>query len=134
MLFFPKFTLNIDVYIFAGFRAQDELKTKLVSQDVVNWKLPSSCDDKELLKYVGGVDLSFSKQDPSIACATLVVLDLKTLEIVYEDFSILRLTVPYVPGFLAFREVINTKFPFLFIAFLFLWSNVYLCCFRLLFF
>lgn len=49
--------------------------------------------------------MSFSKEDPSIACGCIVVLDLQTLQIVYEDYSLLRLQVPYVPGFLAFREV-----------------------------
>lgn len=60
----------------------------------------------EVLKYVGGVDISFSKKDPSVACGTLVVLDFHTLQVVYEDFSVVTLNVPYVPGFLAFREVL----------------------------
>ena len=60
----------------------------------------------EVLKYVGGVDISFSKKDPSLACGTLVVLDFHTLQVVYEDFSVVTLNVPYVPGFLAFREVL----------------------------
>lgn len=58
-----------------------------------------------MLKYVGGVDISFAKDNPSIACGTLVVLDLQTLEVVYEDYSVVTLHIPYVPGFLAFREV-----------------------------
>lgn len=61
--------------------------------------------EEEVLKYVGGVDISYSKEDPSMACGVLVVLDLQTLQIVYEDFSIVTLHVPYLPGFLAFREV-----------------------------
>lgn len=60
----------------------------------------------EILKYVGGVDLSFSKNDPSIACATLAVLDISTLEVVHELSTIVKLRIPYVPGFLAFREVL----------------------------
>lgn len=55
---------------------------------------------------MGGVDLSFARSDPSIACATLVVLDFSTLEVVYEDYASVKLTIPYVPGFLAFREVL----------------------------
>lgn len=60
----------------------------------------------EVLNYVGGVDISFSKEDPSLACGTLVVLDLHSLQVVHEDFSVVTLHVPYVPGFLAFREVL----------------------------
>ncbi|KAK4726008.1 hypothetical protein R3W88_030925 [Solanum pinnatisectum] len=87
-------------------RVQDSLKGKLITEDDFKWRLPTrekegSC---EILKYVGGVDLSFSKDDSSIACGTLVVLDLTTHEVVYEDSSIVRLHIPYLPGFLAFRE------------------------------
>lgn len=64
---------------------------------------------KEVLKYVGGVDISFLKQDPSVACGTLVVLELDSLKVVYDDFSVSKLKIPYLPGFLAFREVLMVK-------------------------
>ncbi|ESR63308.1 endonuclease v [Citrus sinensis] len=91
---------------------QDELKKRLITEDFFTWNLPNSTttntstkeEEEVLLKYIGGVDMSFSKEDPSIACGCIVVLDLQTLQIVYEDYSLLRLQVPYVPGFLAFRE------------------------------
>ncbi|XP_063946147.1 uncharacterized protein LOC108214555 isoform X2 [Daucus carota subsp. sativus] len=89
---------------------QSKLKRKLVTEDDFTWKLASKMrggdegESCEVLKYVGGVDLSFSKEEQSVACATLVVLDLKSLEIVYQDSLVVRLSVPYVPGFLAFRE------------------------------
>ena len=89
----------------------------MVTEDDFTWKLPKPTstatvrgrieegDDKHVLKYVGGVDVSFSKDDPSVACGTIVVLDLGTLEVVYDDYSVVRLQTPYVPGFLALREV-----------------------------
>ncbi|KAM7459695.1 hypothetical protein LguiA_036689 [Lonicera macranthoides] len=97
-------------------QAQDSLKRKVVTEDDFKWKLPTTTKNSltgkhegeeeccRLLKYVGGVDLSFLKDDSSMACGTLVVLDLQTLQAVYEDSSVVRLSVPYVPGFLAFRE------------------------------
>lgn len=94
-----------------NFRIQDELKKKLVTEDDFNWELPSSSsyvdfgERKEVLKYVGGVDVSFLKEDPSIACGTLVVLELDSLNVVYDDFAVDKLQIPYIPGFLAFREV-----------------------------
>lgn len=106
-------------------RVQDSLKERLITEDDFNWKLPNSIELKEeevLLKFVGGVDISFSKEDPSLACGCLVVLDLQTLQLVYEDYSIHNLQVPYVPGFLAFREVSLTQlshYCFFFIALLF---------------
>ncbi|KAJ7958684.1 Endonuclease V-like protein [Quillaja saponaria] len=98
--------------------AQEFLKKKLITEDSFIWKLPaptSICratdvqeeeeeEGMKVLRYIGGVDISFSKEDPLMACGTLVVLDLHTLQIVYEDFSLVTLDVPYVPGFLAFRE------------------------------
>ncbi|VVB10890.1 unnamed protein product [Arabis nemorensis] len=86
---------------------QDRLKEKLIAYDDFPWKLSSSMElreESETLKYVGGVDMSFSKEDSSVACACLVVLELPSLRLVHHDFSFLRLHVPYVPGFLAFRE------------------------------
>ncbi|KAK7293577.1 hypothetical protein RJT34_16445 [Clitoria ternatea] len=83
--------------------AQDILREKLITEDSFTWKLASQ-EEGETLRYVGGVDISFSKDDPSKACATLVVLDFLTLQLVFQDFSFVTLQLPYVPGFLAFRE------------------------------
>nr|CAD1832045.1 unnamed protein product [Ananas comosus var. bracteatus] len=91
-------------------KTQDLLKKKLVLEDDFGWKVPSKesslggSDNKEKLKYIGGVDISFLKEDPSLACGAVVVLDADTLKVVHEEFDIVRLQVPYIPGFLAFRE------------------------------
>lgn len=89
------------------------LRRRLIAKDDFAWKLlkTSSIEKEEepeevdMLRYVGGVDVSFSKEDPSVACGTLVVLDIQNLQVVYEDFELVTIAVPYVPGFLAFREV-----------------------------
>ncbi|XP_019447497.1 PREDICTED: endonuclease V isoform X2 [Lupinus angustifolius] len=91
---------------------QEILREKLMTEDNFTWKLLSTQDkgegskekEDEWLRYIGGVDVSFSNDDSSMACGTLVVLDFNTLKVVYEDFSLVTLHVPYVPGFLAFRE------------------------------
>ncbi|VAI92507.1 unnamed protein product [Triticum turgidum subsp. durum] len=91
-------------------RTQDALKGRLVLEDDFEWSLPSASsnsdqgDARSKLKYIGGVDISFLKEDPSTACAAVVVLDANTLEIVHEEFDVVRMQVPYIPGFLAFRE------------------------------
>ncbi|XP_070682967.1 uncharacterized protein [Malus domestica] len=97
--------------------AQDLLKQKLIAEDDFSWRLDSKSNSRsmereeekeeereEVLKYVGGVDISYSKENPSMACGILVVLELKTLQVVYQDFCVVTPNVPYVPGFLAFRE------------------------------
>lgn len=87
------------------------LKSRLILEDEFEWSLPCAnsnsdqSDARGKLKYVGGVDISFLKEDPSTACAAVVVLDANTLEIVHEEFDLVRMQVPYIPGFLAFREV-----------------------------
>ncbi|XP_077870569.1 endonuclease V-like [Saccoglossus kowalevskii] len=81
---------------------QDELKTKLITENTEEWQ---SMKCFEGLKYIGGVDLSFVKGDDVNACACLVVCSFPDLEVLYTDFTMVELTAPYIPGFLAFREV-----------------------------
>ncbi|XP_020526865.1 endonuclease V isoform X2 [Amborella trichopoda] len=56
------------------------------------------------LRFIGGVDISFCKDDPSIACGAIVIVDIASMEVVYDDYNLTQLQIPYVPGFLAFRE------------------------------
>lgn len=90
--------------------AQDLLKRKLIVEDDFTWSISSHDSSSqegfktEKLKYIGGVDISFLKEDPSIACAAVVILDVGTLNVVHEEFDVTKLQIPYVPGFLAFRE------------------------------
>lgn len=56
------------------------------------------------VRYVGGVDISFFKEsDRAVACLT--VLELPSLTVVYEAMKDIKMDQPYIPGFLAFREV-----------------------------
>ncbi|KAJ6822246.1 putative endonuclease V isoform X1 [Iris pallida] len=89
--------------------AQDLLKRKLVLQDDFTWTISSedSCSEKKRtdnLRYIGGVDVSYLKEYPSLACGALVVIDAYTSEVVHEEYKVVQLDIPYVPGFLAFRE------------------------------
>ena len=77
-------------------KIQDVLKKKLITEDDESLKN---------IKYIGGVDISFDKYDPTIGISALVVCDYHTLKIVYEDYELIKIEEPYIPGFLAFREV-----------------------------
>lgn len=63
-------------------REQSELKSRLVVEDspeVLSWRR-----GKELLaglSVVAGVDISFVKESPKLACAMLVVLNFPELEV-----------------------------------------------------
>jgi len=87
-------------------KEQTELKSKLITEDTEEWQKALNQENNELdsLKYVGGVDISFVKDDPVNACAALIILSYPDLKVVYEDLQMIKLTAPYVPGFLAFRE------------------------------
>ena len=77
-------------------KIQEELKKKLITEDDESLKN---------IKYIGGVDISFDKYDPTIGISALVICDYQTLKIVYEDYELVKIEEPYIPGFLAFREV-----------------------------
>lgn len=61
--------------------------------------------DINKVKYVGGLDISFNKNDVTDSCAYLTIMDYKTMDIVYEDYEKVNLQVPYISGYLGFREV-----------------------------
>lgn len=53
----------------------------------------------------GGVDVSFPSDPSQQAVAVYVIVDKRTMEVVYSDHKFFTLDVPYVPGYLAFREI-----------------------------
>ncbi|KAI7858148.1 endonuclease V-domain-containing protein [Circinella umbellata] len=57
------------------------------------------------LKYIGGVDLSFPENDFEHALACLSILSWPSLEVVHTSYLETELHLPYIAGFLAFREV-----------------------------
>lgn len=81
---------------------QNSLKTKLVESDELGFTLN---DGETKLKRIGGMDISASKTNPDVAVVALVVCDADSFEVLYEKYEFVTMTQPYVPGFLAFREV-----------------------------
>ena len=58
------------------------------------------------IKYVGGVDTSFFKKgNVEYAICVIVVLEFKTLNIVEQEVSLVRINFPYIPTFLTYREL-----------------------------
>ena len=85
---------------------QEKLENWKNEQELLKSRL--SHEDDPLLQdimYIGGMDISYDKFDKNIGISGLVILDYKSLNIVYEDYEIVKIEEPYVPGFLAFREV-----------------------------
>ncbi|KAG9066188.1 hypothetical protein KI688_001409 [Linnemannia hyalina] len=93
-------------------KQQSILKSNLVVvDDHPDWSLTLKDDNTHRLEstkglqYVGGVDLSFIVGNNEDAIASLIVLSYPDFKVVYENHAKVKLTLPYIAGFLAFREV-----------------------------
>jgi deoxyinosine 3'endonuclease (endonuclease V) len=53
----------------------------------------------------GGVDVSFPTRDDDQAVAVYVIIDKRTMAVVYHDHEYFSLAIPYIPTYLAFREI-----------------------------
>jgi len=84
-------------------KEQDYLKTKIVENDDLGFEFDTEFVTK--FERIAGMDISASKNNPNLAVTALVVCNAKTLEVLYEKYEFVTMTQPYVPGFLAFREV-----------------------------
>ncbi len=88
-------------------REQEELKLKLIehdSEEVLSWREEGKTYAG--LHHIAGVDISFDKDHPGHrACAMLAVLTFPALEVVHVSTAVVEMREPYIPGFLAFREV-----------------------------
>lgn len=62
------------------------------------------CEDRfKKLETIAGCDISFARGN--FACAACAVIDYKNLEMLQQKIVKIRLNFPYVPTFLAFREL-----------------------------
>lgn len=63
-------------------------------------------DDFDILppRYIAGADVGF-EQEGAITRAALVVLEYPTLQLVEHRIARIETIMPYIPGFLSFREV-----------------------------
>lgn len=60
----------------------------------------------EEIKLIAGVDLAYwNKNEQNYGACCIVVIDYDTKEIVEKVYSSGEIMVPYIPGFLAFREL-----------------------------
>ena len=81
--------------------------TKWVSKQLEMSREVVEADDRgaHAFTLVGGLDISYDPEGISDACvAGLVVLELPSKKVVYETFLECESSLPYIPGFLGFRE------------------------------
>ncbi|KAI9310507.1 endonuclease V-domain-containing protein [Dichotomocladium elegans] len=88
-------------------RHEWEKQQNMLNKQIIltNERLTFNPDTLENLRYIAGVDLSFPENDNERALACLSILSWPGLEVVHTAFKETRLKLPYIAGFLAFREV-----------------------------
>jgi len=77
-------------------KVQNQEKLKVITTDTLQL---------EELKLVGGVDVRFARTDRESAVISISVCTYPNLEHVVTIDWAFKITVPYIPGFLAFREI-----------------------------
>lgn len=55
--------------------------------------------------YFGGVDVSFPTNEADPSVAVYVILEYPANKVVYQSHEYFHLQVPYIPSYLAFREI-----------------------------
>ncbi|MBQ8569459.1 MAG: endonuclease V [Oscillospiraceae bacterium] len=78
-------------------RIQNSLKDKIICTD---------CFDTDNIRTIAGVDLAYyNKNDEEYAVCCIVIIDRSTHKITETKHFGGRIECPYIPGFLAFREL-----------------------------
>ncbi|HTZ40825.1 MAG TPA: endonuclease V, partial [Syntrophales bacterium] len=80
-----------------------DYKTAVAIQADLRGKLVLRDDGPGDIRIVAGADLSCNKGDNRVYAA-VVLLDIATLEVVEEASHSGRISFPYIPGLLSFRE------------------------------
>lgn len=89
---------NFNIYDESEFRKiQNNLKERIILENIFN---------KNDINFIAGVDLAYWEQESrqyGVCC--IVIIDYATKEVVEKVNSVGEIKVPYIPGFLAFREL-----------------------------
>jgi len=82
-------------------REQAELEQAIVKE---NTGLTFDPETFAGLQRVAGADISCSRENNAVAVASIVVLEYPAMKVLYEKRRCVQIDLPYISGFLAFRE------------------------------
>lgn len=98
---YDKLISNVDTNKLTKWKnIQNDLKSKLIEYD--NFKLKNNSSE---FINIAGVDITVSKFEDTKGIVGISVIRSDNFELIYEDYELVEITEPYVPGFLAFKEV-----------------------------
>ena len=81
------------------------MKQQLEETDRFDWTIDRENVENSTLTRVAAVDISYSKTDSQKAVAAIIIFEFPSMQILYEDFEKETADYPYIPGFLAFKEI-----------------------------
>lgn len=85
---------------------KDEEKFIVEQNKLVKKIVLSNTFQIDELQYISGVDLAYwSEKNTEYAVCSFVTIDYRTKEVIEVQSSFDRITVPYIPGYLSFREL-----------------------------
>lgn len=79
-----------------------DLKKAAYLQKLLSSRVIDRDEFEKPIKYIAGVDVAYYK---NLGIGVAVLLDYETLKIITYRYSIVKIEIPYIPTFLAFREV-----------------------------
>ncbi|MCT4585676.1 MAG: endonuclease V [Peptostreptococcaceae bacterium] len=88
------------------FNSKTEEEFKEIQNNLVNKIELKNNFNYDNIKYCAGVDLAyFEKNDKNYGVCSIIIIDIKTKEVLQTISSYDEIKTPYIPGFLAFREL-----------------------------
>ncbi|KAJ2666083.1 hypothetical protein IW148_001231 [Coemansia sp. RSA 1199] len=84
---------------------QSQLLTQLIQHDDLSFTYDAHTNTFPGLHIVGGVDISYPRTDPNHAIVALTILSFPSLSLLHQTTFEVCIDVPYIAGFLAFREI-----------------------------
>ena len=110
---------------------QEIIASKVSLSDELIPAAQRTCDSVlSHIQYIGGVDISFAENDEAVVA--VCILDAKSLAVLHTEVYQCHMQIPYIPGYLAFREIpptlealkaIKQKLPHLYPQVLFVDGN-----------
>jgi deoxyribonuclease V len=96
--------VNFEKIFFDDFKTNYPLKQLRKKQIELRGKV-SIKDEIEDIKKVAGIDIAYSKKDSKKACGAYVTIDSNTMEVLESNTIITNINFPYIPTYLAYREL-----------------------------